>query len=149
MTDERAYCAIDPGSDKFGLALGTPDELLFAAIIPESEMNAAVDCILSGAPGRAARWRTEGSSTISSPRAPAILLGNGTCHEIYEKALSESAIHYELIDESMTTLAARALYWELHPPKFLARVIPTSWRVPPRPLDDLAAWAIIKRAAAR
>jgi hypothetical protein len=60
--------------------------------------------------------------------------------------MGESGIGYKLTDERMTTLEARGLYWALHPPRGMYRIIPKSLRVPPRNLDDLAAWAIIQRA---
>ncbi|MDR1136699.1 MAG: endonuclease, partial [Synergistaceae bacterium] len=72
-------------------------------------------------------------------------LGDGTFHGEYEKRLRGGGIAFVLTDEHMTTLEARKLYWELHPPRGLLRVVPKSWRVPPRPIDDLAAWAIMRR----
>jgi hypothetical protein len=50
----------------------------------------------------------------------------------------------ETADEYGTTLKGRELYWKLHPPKGLWKLVPTSLRTPPRDIDDLAAWAIIK-----
>ncbi|MDR2779856.1 MAG: endonuclease, partial [Synergistaceae bacterium] len=67
----------------------------------------------------------------------------------YEKQLRGRKIDYVVADERMTTLEARELYWRIHPPRGLSRLIPVSLRVPPRSVDDLAAWAIMRRAVAR
>ncbi|MBR0203998.1 MAG: hypothetical protein IJQ56_06520, partial [Synergistaceae bacterium] len=52
----------------------------------------------------------------------------------------------KVVNEKNTTLEARELYWRLHEPSFLMRLIPKNLRVPDRILDDLAAWAIGLRA---
>lgn len=51
-----------------------------------------------------------------------------------------------IINEHNTTLEARSLYWKIHTPGLLARLIPEGIRIPKRTLDDLAAWAIASRA---
>jgi hypothetical protein len=48
----------------------------------------------------------------------------------------------------MTTLEARNLYWRLHPQKGVWRLLPRSLLTPPRPVDDLAAWIIMRRTLA-
>jgi hypothetical protein len=75
-----------------------------------------------------------------------VYLGNGTGSGAYMRMMDERGIKYDVIDERMTTLEGRSLYWLLHPPRGVMRLIPASLRVPPRAVDDLAAWAILKRA---
>jgi len=138
------FCGIDPGREKFGFALASDSCLLFAAIIPFEQFDAALLYLSSGSVENLDEWRTEG--TVCRKAAARVFLGNGTSHENYERRLKDAGVNYELIDERMTTLEARELYWKLHPPRGLARLMPKSLRVPPRPIDDIAAWAIIERA---
>ena len=49
------------------------------------------------------------------------------------------------VDERNTTLEARSLYWRLHRPGIFVRLLPEGMRVPPRVIDDLAAWAVALR----
>jgi RNase H-fold protein (predicted Holliday junction resolvase) len=142
--EEEIFCGIDPGREKFGFAAASSERLLFAAIIPFAGLDAVLPCLPSGETAALERWRTEGAPGVTP--FSKIFLGGGTSHEIYERRLREKGIPCERVDERMTTLEARGLYWKLHPPRGLSRLIPQSMRVPPRPLDDLAAWAIIMRA---
>jgi len=138
------FCGIDPGREKFGFALASGERLLFAAIVPFERFDIALSCLSSGSAENLAEWRTEG--TVCNAYVARIFLGNGTSHGDYERRLRDAGVNYELVDERMTTLDARELYWKLHPPGGLARLVPKSLRVPPRPIDDIAAWAIIGRA---
>jgi RNase H-fold protein (predicted Holliday junction resolvase) len=139
------FCGIDPGREKFGLALGSVEELLFAAVIPFQKLDTALRSLASGDTKSILEWRTEGGLAFFETGLE-VFLGNGTSHTVYERELQSADIRYKVIDERMTTLEARELYWKLHTPSGLRRVIPRSMRLPPRPIDDLAAWAIIKRA---
>ena len=141
---EDIFCGIDPGREKFGLALASDDRLLFAAVIPFERFDAALSYLSSGSMESLAEWRTEG--TVCRKDAARVFLGNGTSHKSYEQLLQDAGVNYKLVDERMTTLDARELYWKLHPPRGLASLVPKSLRVPPRPIDDIAAWAIIGRA---
>ena len=50
-----------------------------------------------------------------------------------------------IIDESHTSLHARRLYYEDHPPRGLMRLIPRGLLVPKEPLDGYAALLIVER----
>lgn len=89
-------------------------------------------------------WKKEGDLKFLEDRTlEKILLGNGTSSEELYNILNVIC-ELETADEYGTTLKGRELYWELHPPKGLWKLVPTSLRTPPRDIDDLAAWAIIK-----
>ncbi|MDR0652511.1 MAG: hypothetical protein LBG12_04290 [Synergistaceae bacterium] len=141
------YCGLDPGREKFGLAVGDADILSFAAIIPFENAADALECLLGGDAKRIASWRTEGTCG-NFGAINRIFIGNGTGHEGYSDIFRESGIATEITDERMTTLDARNLYWRLHPPKGLWGLMPRSLLTPPRPVDDLAAWIIMRRALA-
>ena len=76
-----------------------------------------------------------------------IALGDGTgSKEFYDYIKTVTSYEIIIVNERNTTLEARGLYWKLHRPGFLMRLLPESLRVPARILDDLAAWAIALRA---
>jgi RNase H-fold protein (predicted Holliday junction resolvase) len=139
------FCGVDPGREKFGIAVGSHDELFFSAIIPYAKLDSALDYLFTGNPTEIAEWRREGSP-YNFGELGGVFLGGGTFHGEYEKRLRGKEINCVVTDERMTTLEARPLYWRLHPPRGLLRLVPIQWRVPPRPIDDLAAWAIMRRA---
>jgi RNase H-fold protein (predicted Holliday junction resolvase) len=141
------YCGIDPGREKFGFAVGGADILRFAAIIPFENMLDALECLLGGDPRGIASWRTEGECE-SFGAVSRVFIGNGTGHERYADIFRDSGVETEITDERMTTLEARDLYWRLHPRKGLRRLLPRSLLTPPRPVDDLAAWIIMRRTLA-
>lgn len=147
-TGDEILCGIDPGRSKFGLALvrSGADELLFSAVPPVGETALAFDCLVTGSYTRLAPWRTEGTPPENLP-ARHVYIGGGTGHALFVKLLDEKRLSYTIIDESHTSLSARALYWRLHPPRGIMRLLPLSTRVPPRPIDDLAAWAIAVKGA--
>ena len=136
-------CGIDPGRYKIGFVLVDGENLLFSAIVPKSEEVILVEAIENNNWILLAEWRKEGSvDSVLGKVADKILLGDGTSHDETKKLLKDS-IKVEIVSEYGSTLKARELYWKLHPPKWLWKIIPTSLRVPPRDIDDLAAWAIV------
>ena len=58
-------------------------------------------------------------------------------------AYPDLAIH--IIDEAHSTEEARQLYWKLHPPKGLMKLIPLGMRTPPGNMDGLAAVILVQR----
>ena len=58
-----------------------------------------------------------------------------------------AALSHKVVEEYGTTLEAREIYWRLHAPRGLMKLVPTSLRTPPRNVDDLAAYAILLRGA--
>ena len=148
MNDERSelLCGIDPGRDKFGLALAAGETLHLSAIFATDEADFALACIERADWSALASRAIEGEGVPEGASRTRICLGDGTCHDLFAEKLRARSILFETVDEKMTTLQARALYWHLHPPRGIWRLVPLSLCVPPRPVDDLAAWAIARRA---
>jgi RNase H-fold protein (predicted Holliday junction resolvase) len=142
---ESLFCGLDPGREKFGLALGNRVSLVFSAIAPISMLKEAVRCLGLGDFRGVAHLRQEGEPA-AHVEISGIFLGNGTGFRAFADGLDERGVPFVPVDESLTTLEGRSLYWRLHPPRGLWRFVPTSLRVPPRPIDDMAAWAILIRA---
>jgi len=139
--------ALDPGKDKFGWAFVTQcGDLLASGIIPRQRLEELLDGLLEGDLGKLSGTIHEkgGSRERLSPPGK-ILLGSGTARSLLEEALAARGRKFILVEEAYTTLEARPLFWKLHPPGFFAGWIPQSLRVPPRPVDDLAAWALALR----
>ena len=141
-------CGIDPGREKFGLAFAdaaTGDSLLFSAIVPAGEFDSVTECMVCGSFAPLGRWMIEKNAARYDFAACRVFVGDGTGLIFFSRKLDEKNIIYNIIDERHTTLEARKLYWRVNPPRGLWRLLPLSLRVPPRPVDDLAAWAILKR----
>lgn len=138
---------LDPGKDKFGWAFVTEEGILLASgIVPSSIVEERLDSLLEGdLAGLSAMVRENAPNRDKLDPPDLVLLGNGTARERLSAALASRSQAFLLVDEAYTTLEARGLYWRLHPPGFFARMIPEGLRIPPRPVDDLAAWALVRR----
>lgn len=139
--------ALDPGKDKFGWAFVTQGgDLLASGIIPRPRLEELLDGLLAGDLGQlSGTIRERRGGGVHLPPPGKILLGSGTARSLLEDALTARGRDYTLVDEAYTTLEARPLFWKLHPPGFFMKWIPQGLRVPPRPIDDLAAWALALR----
>jgi RNase H-fold protein (predicted Holliday junction resolvase) len=119
---------IDPGTVKAGFAVltddGTVQEL---GIEPIAELIVRVRALLD------------------AHRIDAIALGQGTNAAAVAAGLAELGVPVELVDERETTLRARKLYFEDHPPRGWRRLVPLGMQLPPRPIDDYAAVLIARR----
>jgi RNase H-fold protein (predicted Holliday junction resolvase) len=75
-------------------------------------------------------------------------MGNQTTAKSWKQKLSSelpASLPIVLVDERYSTLEARDRYWQMYPPKGLARLIPQGLRQPPRPVDDIVAILLIER----
>ena len=136
---------IDPGRWKTGFALAEEGRLLFSAIIPSDKREILIEAIRSGSWELLAEWRQEGSVGELPKTAPeAVYVGSGTSSAEFRAALP---FPHKVVEEYGTTLEAREIYWRLHAPRGLMKLVPTSLRTPPRNVDDLAAYAILLRGA--
>lgn len=128
MTESvECVLAIDPGSVKCGLAVVRRAEsgdldTVHRAVLGREDLSEAVN---------------EAASRFSPD---VILVGDGTlCREYRLEVEKLGAAPVEVVDEKFTTLRARRLYFDQHPPRGLRRLIPTSMQTPPCPYDDLVA----------
>jgi hypothetical protein len=117
-----AVLAVDPGR-RIGLAwVDAQGELLRSAVVDVDALAA-----LTVDPG------------------VTVVLGDGTGAPAAQAALARAGIHATLVDETATTEEARRLFWRRHPPRGWRRWLPPGMLVPPRSLDDFAAYAIALR----
>ncbi len=119
--------AIDPGREKCGLAvLRENGEVLCQEVIDTATFLSVI-----------AAWREKFSVTD-------FIIGNGTSskervEELKKYQSREKNLTLHIVDEYKTTEAARVRYWQEKPPHGWRRLLPTSFQVPPVPVDDYVA----------
>lgn len=125
----RTVLAIDPGSEKCGLAVVTEDDVLVRAVHPRHTVIGVARDLATGY------------------SVDAIVVGNGTGSSklVDELRASLSSIPLRVVDESGTTLRARAKFFEENPPRGFLRFIPRGLLTPPRPYDDFVAQILAER----
>ena len=139
------YLGIDPGRQKFGWALAEENGAFCASgIVPADSLEPFAQAVVES-PEQLAQWRIEGEIPLGF-RIRKAFCGDGTGHAAYLETLLAWRLDVELVRETNTTLEARDVYWKLHRPRGLRRLLPASLLVPPRPIDDLAAYCILRRA---
>lgn len=137
---------IDPGRDKAGWALTDPmGKLLLSGIFPMERSEPFFSCFSSGNTERLLACALEKRILPDGIRPSLCVVGNGTGRERILFFVSRAPFPSIVVPEQGTTLQARSLYWELHPPRGIWRLVPRTLRTPPRDVDDLAAWAIVLR----
>ena len=120
---------LDPGREKIGLAIvdQLSGAILWRAIIAPADLE----------------------TTIQNLPHPieTIALGDSTASANARDVLEKTCPHWkiELVNEHGSTLQARELYWQAHPPRGWRRLVPLALQVPPEPLDDFAAAIIARR----
>ncbi len=137
--------AFDPGMSKTGWAFSdSGGRLLLSGISRSVEMRDFPAIVKEGAWDRLDPNVLEGDrARLSSQSLPLLLIGDGTGCRVITELFEEVGLSIQPVEEAFSTLRARALYWRLYPPKGWRRFLPLALQVPPRDLDDLAAWAII------
>ncbi len=122
--------AIDPGKNKCGLAVLDMDgKVQERKILAREEMSSSI-------PFYVAKYGIQ-----------ALVVGRGSFGKDLEKELSRLELRASIIfvSEKYSTLEARKRYWKENKPKGLWKLVPTSLRVPPGPVDDYAAVILVER----
>lgn len=123
--------AVDPGRDKCGVALydSATQSVLYHAIIATKEMECALKELQRKYPFKK------------------LVIGDGTSSkEFCQRFIKDfPACVIEIVDEAYSTLEARGLYFKLHPPQGLKRLLPLSMLTPEGPVDDLVAVVLLQR----
>lgn len=121
----------DPGRDKCGIAVMTPDRQ-----VPYHQVVAASNAI-------ATVQRLHQQYPFTQ-----IIIGDQTSTRTWQAQLS-SALTPPLpivpVDERNSTLEARDRYWQMYPPQGFARLVPQALRSIPRPIDDIVAILLLER----
>ena len=135
---------IDPGHVKIGIAFTEGDELLFSAIVPVEKKENLFQSLREGDFNFLGEYTCEGDLSSVLGREPEVIcLGNGTGHKEFAREL---ALPVRLVNEKYSSMEARREYFRLHKPRFWQWLLPRGFWLPPRDIDDLAAFVIAKRA---
>ena len=124
-----AWLGLDPGLSKCGLVLSDEGSgtVLAAGVLAPDGCLAQIQSWQNGA------------------GLEAVVLGNGTGSKHWQQQLSALGLRVQVIPEAGTTLAARARYWQLEPPRGWRRLLPEGMRLPPRDYDDVVAQLLLER----
>lgn len=134
MQAQGRFIGVDPGRTKCGLAVvDETGERRALAVVPTAQLSAALaeQARLGAIAGICVGDATTSDDVVS----------------LCEAALP--GVPIAVVDERHTTLDARRRYYEDHPPRGLARLIPRGLLVPKEPLDGYAALLIVERFLAR
>ncbi len=129
MAADEPIMAIDPGRNKCGLAVVFQGETLLQEIVDRDNiLKRAVDVL---------------------PSTGAIVVGDRTGSKEFiaelKAAIPTIVNRITTIDEHLSSVEARSLYWQVNPPKGLRKLIPTSLQEPPVPIDDFVAVILAHR----
>ena len=134
MSSEKMILGVDPGRSKTGLALVTgTGELVKTQVALMTDFAEELQVFLADV------------------AIDTIVLGNGTTSQAMTDTLKRllPGLAINVVEESYSTEEARKLYWELHPPRGLKRLLPLGLQVPPENLDGLAAVVLVRRFIGR
>lgn len=119
--------AIDPGRDKCGIAVLSPQgDILLHEIVPTGALETRV-------------------SELAAEYAPRIIMGDGTTSAATKARIEAQVGAVTLVDEYRTTEEGRRLYWAENPPRGWRRLVPRGLLTPAVPVDDFAAVALARR----
>ena len=121
---------LDPGRQKCGLAIMGVDRILrYQEVVAVDAVMATIEQLRQQFP-------------IST-----IVLGDQTGSKQWKDNLSQldDPPRIMVVDERYTSLEARERYWQMYPPSGLGKLLPRSFRNPPRPIDDIVAILLIER----
>lgn len=119
--------AIDPGRDKCGIAVLSPQgDVLLHEIVPTGALETRV-------------------SELAAEYAPRIIMGDGTTSAATKARIEAQVGAVTLVDEYRTTEEGRRLYWAENPPRGWRRLVPRGLLTPAVPVDDFAAVALARR----
>ncbi|HCP07094.1 MAG: Uncharacterized protein XE01_0826 [Synergistales bacterium 58_81] len=137
--------AMDPGTEKFGWAVsGDAGDLILSGVSPIGDIDEWTKAVLRGDTGFLEERAVERSAVPYSFSFPGfVIAGSGTGSSECIGRLVSSGLRVEKVPESFSTLRGRDLYWRIHPPRGFRRLVPKGLLIPPRDVDDLAAWSLI------
>lgn len=122
--------SIDPGRDKCGVAVvSASGTVRLRRIVARAQMQ------------------TEVPALVAAHGIEQVVLGHSTTARQMRADLQLwlPGVPISTINETGSTLEARGLYWQEHPPSGWRRLLPLALQVPPEPVDDFAAIVLAHR----
>ena len=126
----KTVLAIDPGKKKCGIAIVDNSLRYIEGLVIDKEK--IIDKV---------------EIYLEKYRINNIVVGSGTNSGEIIEAIKKRfpIIILTKITEQDTTMQARKRYFDYYPPTGLLKILPESFRIPPRPYDDFAALVIAER----
>jgi RNase H-fold protein (predicted Holliday junction resolvase) len=120
----RTVVAIDPGSEKCGVAVVREDGVTLVKQVTHTESILGV-----------------AQDFLTRYEACALVCGAGTSSKGLRRTLEEVEllVPVRFVPETNTTLTARVRYLKEHPARGWRRLLPPSLRTPEEPVDDYVA----------
>lgn len=125
----QAVLAIDPGSDKCGLAIVGPSGVHLKEVVRRTQIVERVGELLKQ---HEIRLLVLGDATGARPLRRDLF-------RVFPK------VPIELVSERASTLEARQRYFDAHPPRGWRRLVPRTMQLPPQPFDDFVAVILAER----
>jgi hypothetical protein len=137
--------AVDPGKEKFGWVICDDEgELILSGVSPVGEVGRWAGALSVGDREYLENIALEKKGSFQTGNRPFLLLaGSGTGSGDVIERLRRAGLEVLTVPEENTTLRGRALFWKIHPPRGLARLLPRSLTVPWRSAADMAAWCLV------
>lgn len=128
----EAILSVDPGRDKCGAALVSPDgRVIWRRVVEAGGIMALVE------------------ETVRSGQASVVVIGDRTGSREFRTEWRRRGLdgqaRLELINEHLSSLEGRARYIAENPPRGWRRFVPRSMRTPERPYDDYVAVVLAER----
>lgn len=129
----EAIVGIDPGREKCGLAVLTPDgDVLERAVVARADLEERLRALVG-------RYRVR-----------RVVLGDRTGSDEVAQSLAQAGLAETLggisrVDEHMSSVEGRALYWRSRPPRGWRRLVPVGLLTPPEPYDGWVAEVLVRR----
>ena len=127
---DKIILSIDPGRKKCGIALVDFQlKYLMGSVVNSEALLGTI------------------KDYFKKHRFENIIVGSGTNSGAVIATLKEKfpEVGVTVVSEKDTTIEARKYYFEYNPPRGWLKILPRSLRIPPRPYDDFAAYAIARR----
>ena len=124
------YLGFDPGKDKCGLAIVSPDALPMRHDVIASEQ--ALETVQV--------WCQEFEIA-------ALVLGDQTGSKHWRASIQAMLpdLLIQTIDERYSSQQARDRYWDFYPAMGFQKLVPRGMRTPPRAIDDIVAIILVER----
>jgi len=120
--------SIDPGREKYGLALlDLNGRVLIQTILPLEKLTVSI------------------ADHVKRCSHLKMVIGNSTGRESVIRIARQLGIEYEVIDERHSSEEARRLYFQAHPPRGLKKILPRGFLIPSVAYDDWSAVIIGRR----
>lgn len=139
--------AVDPGTEKFGWILCTDEgELVLSGVSPIGDIEPWARALFSGDLAYLEGSALEKGTLPGIMTTPEfVIVGSGTGSWLCIERLKKAGLKVHVVPESYSSIMGRELYWNIHPPAGFRKLLPRSLLVPPRSVDDLAAWSLVLR----